>query len=387
MTRRPAPHVIGRLLAAFAVGLPALWAGPARAHEFGVTPVVVTVDEARVAVRLDLHPADLLQNVLADETGRTVFDDAAELARHADAVRAYVVPRVKLAVDGTPLVLTPDPTWPPANLAMTRVDSTGREVPASLPLTLTGALPPAADRLAMTFLLYGEGEFVPLFDVVIQDPAGEARRTEYLRMNQAATVALEPFRTHAARDKPAARVFLDFLVLGYTHILPLGLDHILFVLGLFLLGGGWRPLVRQVTAFTVAHSLTLALAMLGVLRLPSPVVEPLIALSIAYVAVENLFRRDVNRWRWLVVFGFGLIHGLGFAGVLEELGLPAGRFLPALLGFNLGVEGGQLSVLLLAALATLPFRHRAWYRPWVARPACLVIAGIGLVWAVERVLG
>ncbi|HEX7879879.1 MAG TPA: HupE/UreJ family protein [Candidatus Eisenbacteria bacterium] len=387
MTRRPTHPVIGTRVLILFLGLWALPASTVRGHDFGVTPIIITVTDAGLDVRLDLHPTDLLQNVLGDESGRQVFDNTAELTRHADRIRSYVLPRVKLAVDGSPLILVPQPDWPPPGLAMTRVDSTGATVPASLPLTLTGMLPPGAAQLTMSFLLYGEGEFVPLFDIVIKDTAGTARRTEFLRVNQSATVPLAPFREHTAREKSVGRVFGDFLVLGFTHIVPLGLDHILFVLGLFLLGGGFRSLLKQVTAFTVAHSLTLALAMLGILRLPSRVVEPLIALSIAYVAIENLYRRDVNRRRWLVVFGFGLIHGLGFAGVLEELGLPPGRFLPALIGFNLGVEGGQLTVLLLATLGTLPFRHREWYRPWVARPACLVIAGVGFFWAVQRVMG
>jgi len=385
LTRRPSLRVIGTFL--LLLGLGSLSSHPARAHDFGVTPATVTVDGPRVRLVIDLHPADLFQVVFPDEAYRRMFDDAAHVRTHADRIRAYVTPRVRLLADGVPVVLAADPTWPPNRLAMTRVDSTGKVVAATLPLALTGTIPENAEKLTMTFLLYGEGEFVPLFDVVIRDLPGKARRTEYLRVNQAATVELAPFRQHAARAKSAAQVFLDFLALGFTHILPLGLDHILFVLGLFLLGGGFRSLLKQVTAFTIAHSLTLALAMLDILRLPSRVVEPLIALSIAYVAIENLYRRDVNRWRWLVVFGFGLIHGLGFAGVLEELGLPAGRFLPALVGFNLGVEGGQLSVLLGATLVTWPFRHREWFRPWVARPACLMIAGVGLFWAVERVLG
>jgi len=296
------------------------------------------------------------------------------------------VPRVRFAADNSPIVLTADPGWPSDDMAMTRVDSTGKVVAAYLPLRLTGQLPAGAAILGMTFLLFGEGEFVPLFNIVITDPDGGAVRTEFMKVNQSVLVDLSPFRAHAGGDKSLSAIILDFVRLGFTHIVPLGLDHILFVLGLFLLGGGWRPLIKQVTAFTLAHSLTLALAMLNVIRLPARVVEPIIALSIAYVAVENLYRRDVNRGRWLVVFAFGLVHGLGFAGVLTELGLPPGRFLPALIGFNVGVEGGQLTVLALAALATWPLRDRTWYRPWVTRPACILIAGVGLFWAVERVL-
>jgi len=119
-------------------------------------------------------------------------------------------------------------------------------------------------------------------------------------------------------------------------------DHILFVLGIFLLSTAWRPILLQVTTFTIAHSITLGLTMYGIVSLPSSIVEPLIALSITYVAVENLWTTELKPWRLALVFMFGLLHGMGFAGVLRGLGLPRSEFLTALLTFNLGVEGGQL---------------------------------------------
>ena len=133
-------------------------------------------------------------------------------------------------------------------------------------------------------------------------------------------------------------VVRQYVVLGFTHILPKGVDHILFVIGLFLLSTRLRPVLTQVTAFTVAHSITLGLSIYGIVALPPGIVEPLIALSIAYVAIENLITRELHAWRIGVVFLFGLLHGLGFAGVLRELGLPRNEFLTALLSFNVGVE-------------------------------------------------
>ncbi len=150
----------------------------------------------------------------------------------------------------------------------------------------------------------------------------------------------------------------QYLWLGYTHILPKGIDHILFVLGLFLLNVRLRPILIQVTAFTIAHSITLGLTMYGVVSLSPRIVEPLIAFSIAYVAIENLVTNEIKPWRLALVFSFGLLHGMGFAGVLKELGLPRNEFLPALLSFNLGVEGGQLTVIAAAALLVAWFRHR-----------------------------
>ena len=170
--------------------------------------------------------------------------------------------------------------------------------------------------------------------------------------------------------------------------MPKGLDHILFVLGLFLLSVRLAPLLIQVTAFTVAHTLTLALSVYGVVSLPSSIVEPLIAASIVYVAVENILTPQLKPWRALVVFGFGLLHGLGFAGVLQEVGLPHGQFVPALVSFNVGVELGQLAVIALAYLAVgIWGRNRPWYRPRVVIPASATVAAVGLFWTVQRALG
>jgi len=141
------------------------------------------------------------------------------------------------------------------------------------------------------------------------------------------------------------QTFANYIPVGFDHIVPKGLDHILFVLGLFFLSSKLRPLLLQVSLFTLAHTITLALAALGYVSLPSSLVEPLIAASIVYVAVENIFLSHLSRWRPFVVFGFGLLHGLGFASVLAKFGLPEASFVPALIGFNIGVELGQLAVI------------------------------------------
>lgn len=177
-----------------------------------------------------------------------------------------------------------------------------------------------------------------------------------------------------------------YLILGFEHIIPEGIDHVLFVLGLFLLATRLRPLLWQVTAFTIAHSVTLALAIYGIVDLPPNIVEPLIALSIAYVAIENLCTTELKPWRPVVVFLFGLLHGMGFAGVLRELGLPREDFAAALVLFNVGVELGQLAVIGLAFLAVGWLRGRAWYRRAITIPASCVIAAVGLYWAVTRAL-
>lgn len=217
-------------------------------------------------------------------------------------------------------------------------------------------------------------------------PGGDIARADWLTAGKESP----PFPLDPALLPPRTtiEVLRDYTVLGYTHIVPKGLDHILFVLGIFLLSLGWRPLLYQVTAFTLAHSITLALSLYGVVSLPASVVEPLIALSIVYVAVENMLVSELKAWRVWVVFGFGLLHGLGFAGVLTEVGLPRGEFLPALIAFNVGVELGQLTVIGLALLAVgLWCRGRPWYRARVVIPASALIAAVGGYWTIARILG
>jgi hypothetical protein len=176
-----------------------------------------------------------------------------------------------------------------------------------------------------------------------------------------------------------------YIVVGFHHIIPEGTDHILFVLGLFLFSAKLKPLFWQVSAFTVAHSITLGLALYGVVRLPSSITEPLIAASIVFVAVENIFVKDLKPWRYAIVFCFGLIHGLGFASAFADVGLPRENFLIGLVGFNLGVECGQLAVILGAFLAVGWFRHRPWYRRAIVIPASSVIALIALFWTIQRI--
>ena len=199
--------------------------------------------------------------------------------------------------------------------------------------------------------------------------------------------ASEPYPLrHAPRALGRLDVVGLYLGLGFTHIVPRGLDHILFVLGLFFLSVRPRTILAQVTAFTIAHSITLGLGIYGVVALDPRLVEPLIALSIVYVTVENLLLTEVRAWRVGVVFCFGLLHGMGFAGVLRELGLPRSEFLTALLSFNVGVEAGQLAVIGLAYLGVgLWFGRKSWYRAYVTVPASFLIATVGLYWTVQRV--
>ena len=168
--------------------------------------------------------------------------------------------------------------------------------------------------------------------------------------------------------------------------MPKGLDHVLFILGVFLITMRLRPLLIQITMFTIAHSLTLSLGVLGYVNIPPQVVEPLIALSIAYVAFENLASDRLSRFRLPVIFGFGLLHGLGFASVLAEFGLPEGLYFAALFWFNVGVEFAQIGLLVAAYLGiTVWFSCPEAYRRYVVLPGSLVIGGVGAYWMAERI--
>jgi len=178
-----------------------------------------------------------------------------------------------------------------------------------------------------------------------------------------------------------------YLNLGYKHILPLGLDHILFVLSLFLFSADLKKVLWQSLAFTVAHSVTLGLAVYDVITISPNIVEPLIALSIMYVALENIFAKKLKASRIGIIFLFGLIHGLGFASVLNSLGLPKDAFLSSLIMFNVGVELGQVIVILAAFLLFgLWFGKKPYYRKYIVTPLSLLIAAIALYWVIERTL-
>ena len=167
---------------------------------------------------------------------------------------------------------------------------------------------------------------------------------------------------------------LQYMGLGFRHIIPDGLDHIFFVLGLFFLSRNLTALFWQITAFTLAHSLTFGLSLYGFVELPARVVEVVVALSISFIAIENLFSANLSRWRPGIIFVFGLFHGLAFAHTFREHTVPQEDSLAALFSFNIGVELGQLAVVACALVAVAAFWERSWYRRAVAVPASVLIA-------------
>ena len=290
----------------------------------------------------------------------------AALPGRAVSIMAEVINDSAIAFDGRPAA--PRVQWVEGDVAS-----------AELSVRLTGRTPAAAQTFTWSnFARLGS------YLLTVRFEGDENPVREWMEGGQTS----RPFSLAQAVVPPTLRqVVAQYLELGFTHIVPKGSDHILFVLGIFLLSPRLKPVLLQVTAFTAAHTMTLALTIYGLVSLKASIVEPLIALSIVFVAVENVATRKVRAWRIGLVFSFGLVHGMGFAGVLGKLGLPRSQFPAALFSFNAGVELGQLAVLLAAFLLfRLPFRGDSRYRQRVVVPASLAIAAVGLYWAVVRVL-
>jgi hypothetical protein len=191
---------------------------------------------------------------------------------------------------------------------------------------------------------------------------------------------------YALEKAPTQHVVWYYLQLGFRHIIPEGFDHILFVAGLCLLSTKIKTILWQATAFTVAHSITLALSMKNIIVAPGTVVEPIIALSILFVAVENILLTELKPWRVAIVFMFGLIHGMGFASSLNEIGLPRNQFFTSIISFNAGVEIGQIAVITTVFLAIIiPLKKIPHYRKITVIPLSLLIAGVAGYWTIQRI--
>lgn len=353
--------------------------GAARAHE--VTPTIADfeISEGQITIDLRLNAEAFVAGIDLDAK---VDTDTSALAADYTLLRqlteAELKPMVRVFV-GDWLQTLKLEAGGRVSLALTRLEipPVGEvSQPRLSTLTLTGTLHPGASYLRLHWPIHSGA--VVLRQNGVQDPY-----TGYvLGGGSTPAIALAGGAVQAPLE-----VFAAYVPVGFDHILPKGLDHILFVLGLYFLSVRLRPLLWQITTFTFAHSITLALGALGMVEVDPAIVEPLIAASIVFVAVENIFARRLHSWRMVLIFGFGLLHGLGFASVLGEFGLPANQVFPALLGFNIGVELGQLTVIALA-FGTLGYwfgRHPK-YRGRVAIPASLTIALVGGYWLVERTL-
>ncbi len=391
-----------------------------RAHTTSVTSIDARLTATNITLTLLLGQPDLLQIAREGPKDKFYYDNQEDFRTNAAWIAQYVSNRVAVSFDTTnsaPVISN----WPPAKPELTIEVRPDEVQPAPLSFDLSWDIPPTAKELKLVFNLYDTPGFSALFQILFDlgpeampvmhvVPGGKETVIDLVALsedlpgdpappppapstnappatNTVVTNVPDTAPTAAARSAPRPISFnaSEFIRVGFVHILPRGLDHILFVLALFLLNTNWKPLLGQVTAFTIAHSLTLALAMNNVISISPQIVEPIIALSIAAVAVENLFHTRLSRWRWAGVFLFGMIHGLGFAGVLSEMRIPDGYFGWSLLCFNLGVELGQLAVIAMAWIVIVGKADQPWYPKYVRNPACCCLAAFGLYWTVERI--
>ncbi len=256
------------------------------------------------------------------------------------------------------------------------------KVPRISVIRLTGHLPDSAKALYWYYPAAFGDNAVRVRQINKEDEKWHWSQWQWLRKDE---VSKAFSLTEIVARQSTLEVITSYIVIGFEHIVPKGLDHILFILGLFLLSTHWSPLLWQVTMFTLAHTITLGLAMNNIVELPSNVVEPLIALSIAYIGIENIFARKLHKSRLILVFMFGLLHGLGFAGVLSDFGMPDDDFTLALISFNIGVELGQIAVISMAfVLLGLWFKEQKDYRKIIVIPGSTFISIIGVYWVLER---
>lgn len=266
-----------------------------------------------------------------------------------------------------------------------RMDLSRGDVPCALEAPALTLEEEDGVRLDVTLHCPEEGEFSLRAPFLADFGAGHRL---FLESGGAPIAVLDAGAVEArwtAAEPHAAAVAGRFVGLGVEHIWT-GYDHLAFLLGLLLVGRSLRDLLLIATGFTVAHSITLSAAAVGWFTLPGSVVEPLIALSIAFVGVENLFDPPVRR-RLALTFALGLIHGFGFAGLLAELGLPRDHLVLALVAFNGGVEIGQAVLVALALPVLLRLRRSPAWTTTGVRVSSLAVAAAGLYWTVERLAG
>ena len=348
----------------------AIWmAGAAQAHQVNLSTARVELRPDRsVAVQVALKGSDV--DRLA---GTQIYDaqkdlaDPAKVAASAGPIAAYVSAHVSVAgTDGKDCARGAPEVMPDGDGVIVRIAFSCQDVPGDLVYRSTVLT--ASDKSARQVVLIGAGENAP-------------------------QALLDDTHSTLTISAPAPSVWSTmqrYLITGIEHIFR-GYDHIAFLVAIVLWARRLVPVIKVVTAFTIAHSITLSLAALQIVVIPSAIVEPAIAASIIFVAVENFFSRNVDG-RWKVTFAFGLIHGFGFAGALQEMGLPANAVVPALAAFNIGVEIGQVAIVSIVVPALILLdRLFAADRTKPVRAAALVytlsavITVLGSYWLVTRV--
>ena len=376
LLRYRALRVFATVFAMIVISIPTL------AHENVPAIIDMTIDEKNIAIKIDVNLESLVSGVADEAFSGEIEEETKEYLRlrnlsageltNAYADFAYTYRNgLMLTLDGAAIPLTSN---------ITEIPDTGDVTKARIStLSFNAKLPKTTGELEWLYSAeYGDSVLRLFQPYSTEFP--EPTLANFIPRGETATLNLSNLQPQSL-----GKIFLDYITAGFDHIIPKGLDHILFVIGLFLLSTQLRPLVTQVTMFTFAHTITLVMGALGLIHLPGNIVEPLIAASIVFIAVENIFTAKLTPWRPFIIFAFGLLHGLGFASVLSDFGLPSGQFVPALIAFNIGVEIGQLAVIAICFFTVgIWFHNKNWYHKVIVIPASVTITIIALAWVLER---
>lgn len=358
---------------------------PLKSHEIRPAIADIQIKSEEVVIKLELN----LEIFLADINASTVKNtDLSSNSSKYDTYRGFagniIAKKFRDNSNNFIKMLSVESSGRPLILKLITV-KVGNNPDLSIPryslLTFSARLEGRSDNIKIGW----EPKLGPLIvrQVASNTIAKDKLYTGYLKPGEKSG----SIRRFGSKSTTLGSTVLTYIELGVTHIVPKGLDHILFILGLFLFSHKLSRLAWQITLFTLAHSVTLALASFNILQVSSGIVEPLIALSIFYVAIENLFRIRLGLSRLIVIFIFGLLHGLGFASVLNEIGLSQDQFITSLIAFNVGVELGQLGIILVVYVGIASwFGNSIYYRSVIQIPASIAIALVGGYWFIERVI-
>ena len=364
---------------------------PLQAHDMRQVKAVMTIDPDGWSTAIDVEawsvfPEDAEHSPNASKAGEFAGRewvetlDQNDLTVMKEVAQSFLRDCFQLSIDGRnldfdialPFLEDPKPSW--------TFSAKGQ---AMAKMKLTGKWQPG-DKGELMLLWNDYFEEAMSMQVITRDPGGE-EQLSMLQVEVHEPIKLADVEAGQEAKKTEDTSLLGWIIHGFEHIIPKGLDHICFILGLFLLQPNLRALLWQSTAFTIAHSITLGMVVAGLFTVPASIVEPAIALSIAYIGFENLWVKELKPWRIALVFCLGLLHGMGFASVMKDLDIPQGSIFKPLLGFNLGVECGQLTVLLAAFVVTWAFLKRPAFR-WIRLTGSLLIGATGLYWTVERII-
>jgi hydrogenase/urease accessory protein HupE len=373
------------LFAATAFVAAMAWSGSASAHAIGLSTGEYTAKGTSLVGKLTFARGEVASLAPSIDENRDGHLTAAEVEGSKTTIKDKVLGRIAVTANGaacTPVLTDAGLTEQDGLIISGRWDCPAKAAQFDVDVTLLDDLARGHRHVARTVsgasmhdeVLYGDNRKMS----VALDGAAAAGSGDDAKTPEAGGAGSE----HAKSSSTMG--FFAFFKMGIEHILT-GYDHLVFIAGLVLARARLRSLLTIVTAFTVAHSITLALAVLNVWSPSSKFVEPAIALSIAYVGIENFFVKDASK-RWRITFPFGLIHGFGFAGALQEINLPKSAVPTALVSFNLGVETGQLAVLALLLPAVILLRNRKWFEPTGVRVLSGAVAVAGGIWFVSRII-